>query len=144
MTSRGICVVIEDDHDIRDLIDLILSSEGFDVHAFETGTEGVMAAERLNPALITLDLGLPDMDGREAAKLVAALTPAPILMITAFAEREDELQGMASGAAAYLIKPFRPQQLREAALELAPLELAPTELVPTPLASVPLAPIPLV
>lgn len=134
MASRGICVVIEDDHDIRDLIGLILSAEGFEVHSFETGTEGVMAAERLNPTLVTLDLGLPDMDGREAAKLIAAVSPAPILMITAFAEREDELHGIASGASAYLIKPFRPRQLREAALDLSPHELAPTPLAPTPLA----------
>ncbi|MDI2036883.1 response regulator transcription factor [Paenarthrobacter nitroguajacolicus] len=124
MTSRGICVVIEDDNDIRDLIDLILSAEGFEVHAFETGTEGVMAAERLNPTLITLDVGLPDMDGREAARLVAAVSPAPILMITAFAERDDELHGIASGASAYLVKPFRPQQLREVAQGMVPQELA--------------------
>ncbi|MEV7660724.1 response regulator transcription factor [Paenarthrobacter sp. NPDC089316] len=123
MDSRRICVVIEDDNDIRDLIDLILSAEGFEVHSFETATEGLMAAERLNPALITLDVGLPDMDGREAAGLIAAVCPAPILMITAFAEHDDELHGIASGASAYLTKPFRPRELREAALALAPREL---------------------
>jgi len=129
MTARGICVVIEDDHDIRNLIELILGAEGFEVHAFETGTEGVMAAERLNPILVTLDVGLPDMDGRAAAGLIAAVSPAPILMITAFAEREDELHGIASGASAYLVKPFRPRQLREIALRLASSALASNPLV---------------
>lgn len=132
MTSRGICVVIEDDADIRDLIDLVLTDAGFEVHAVETGTEGVMAAERLNPVLITLDLGLPDMDGREVAGLITAVSQAPILMITAFAERDDELHGIASGATAYLIKPFRPRQLRELALRLRPTELASPSRCPKP------------
>jgi len=60
------------------------------------------------------------MDGREAARLISAVSQAPILMITAFAERDDELHGIASGATAYLIKPFRPRQLRELALKLSP------------------------
>ncbi len=124
MTSRGTCVVIEDDADFRDLIDLILTDAGFEVRAVETGTEGVMAAERLNPVLITLDLGLPDMDGREVAGLITAVSQAPIPMITAFVERDDELHGIASGATAYLIKPFRPRQLRELAVRLCPTELA--------------------
>lgn len=130
MASRGICVVIEDDADIRDLIDLILTDAGFEVHAFETGAEGVMAAERLKPALITLDLGLPDMDGREVAGLITLVCQAPILMITAFAERDDELHGIASGATAYLIKPFRPRQLRDLALGLCPQELSSTRPCP--------------
>ncbi|MBT2584777.1 response regulator transcription factor [Arthrobacter sp. ISL-95] len=124
MSSQRVCVVIEDDADIRDLIDLILTDAGFEVHAVESGTEGIIAVDRLKPSLITLDLGLPDMDGREAARLIAAMSHAPILMITAFAERDDELHGIASGAKAYLIKPFRPRQLRELALRLSPLELA--------------------
>ncbi|BCW61784.1 response regulator [Arthrobacter sp. StoSoilB22] len=114
----------KDDADIRDLIDLILTDAGFEVHAVESGTEGIMAVERLKPTLITLDVGLPDMDGREAARLIAAVSHAPILMITAFAERDDELHGIASVAKAYLVKPFRPRQLREIALRLSPPELA--------------------
>ncbi|MDR6438804.1 DNA-binding response OmpR family regulator [Paenarthrobacter nicotinovorans] len=132
MNSPRTCVVIEDDTDIRDLIALILTDAGFEVHACETGHDGVVAAERLNPDLITLDVGLPDMDGREAARLLAAVSPAPILMITAFAELDDELHAIASGATAYLIKPFRPRQLRELALQLSPHEPASGAVRPTP------------
>lgn len=130
MNSQRTCVVIEDDADIRELITLILTDAGFDVHACETGHDGVIAVERLQPSLITLDLGLPDMDGREAAGLIAAVSSAPILMITAFAERDDELHGIAAGATAYLVKPFRPRQLRELALQLSLQELAPGSALP--------------
>jgi two-component system OmpR family response regulator len=126
------CVVIEDDADIRDLIALILTDAGFEVHACETGHDGVVEAERLNPDLITLDVGLPDMDGREAARLIAAVSQAPILMITAFAELDDELHAIASGATAYLIKPFRPRQLRELALQLSPQHTASSTVQPNP------------
>ena len=132
MNSQRTCVVIEDDPDIRELIALILAGAGFEVHAYETAHEGMTAVERLNPVLITLDLGLPDMDGREAARLICAVSQAPILMITAFAERDDELHGIASGATAYLIKPFRPRQLRELALKLSPQELTSPDPCSTP------------
>ncbi|WP_426997733.1 response regulator transcription factor [Pseudarthrobacter sp. N5] len=122
MSSRGVCLVIEDDQDIRGLISIILTQTGFDVHAVATGAEGVEAAGSLNPALVTLDLGLPDLDGHEVARRIRPLTDAPMLFITARAERDDEIAGMASGAAAYLTKPFRPKQLRKIADLLCPAE----------------------
>ncbi|MFB9857200.1 response regulator transcription factor [Paenarthrobacter aurescens] len=65
--SRGLCLVIEDNPDIRDLIGLILTNAGFDVHSAEGGADGFRAAAVLQPVLITLDVGLPDMDGRDVA-----------------------------------------------------------------------------
>ena len=62
---------------------------------------------------MTVDLNLPDMDGLEAAQHIRARSDAPMLFITARAEFDDEMAGMASGAAAYLVKPFRPRQLTE-------------------------------
>lgn len=102
MNSRGICLVIEDDLDIRDLLCLILSGAGFDVHAEATGAAGLRAAKRLDLALITLDLGLPDLDGHDVARQIRTLSKAPLLMITAYTEPSDELDGMAAGASAYL------------------------------------------
>lgn len=86
MSTRGICLVIEDDADIRGLLSVILTNAGFEVHAIETGAEGLHAATRLDLTLITLDLGLPDMDGRDVSRRLRALTEAPILIITAFAQ----------------------------------------------------------
>lgn len=122
MNSLGVCLVIEDDHDIRGLISVVLAAAGFDVHTAGTGAEGIEAAGNLAPVLVTLDLGLPDLDGHEVARLIREITGAPMLYITARAEPEDEMTGMASGAAAYLPKPFRPQQLRDIADRICPAE----------------------
>lgn len=112
MTSRGLCLVIEDDEDISGLIAFILTKQGFDVHPAASGADGIDAAARLGPALITLDIGLPDMDGREVARQLRHLTTVPILMITAVAGAGDEFDGMVAGADGYLTKPFRPAELR--------------------------------
>ena len=120
MGSRGLCLVIEDDRDIRDLLTLILMRMGFDVHAVGDGAEGVAAAWERDPVLVTVDLNLPDMDGLDVARHIRARSQAPMLFITARAEFVDELAGMASGAAAYLTKPFRPRQLTEVVQQLCP------------------------
>ncbi|MET3922842.1 response regulator [Arthrobacter sp. UYEF20] len=120
MNSRGICLVIEDDPDIQGLLCLILSRAGFEVHAKATGAAGLCAAERLDLALITLDLGLPDLNGHDVARAIRKLSKAPLLMITASAETADELDGIAAGASSYLTKPFRPVQLRTLVQELWP------------------------
>lgn len=124
MSTRGACLVIEDDADIQGLISLILSTEGFEVHTVETGSAGLLAASRQQLALITLDLGLPDVDGREVARQLRSVSSAPLLMITAFAEAANELAGIAAGASGYLIKPFRPTELRALVAELCPLRQA--------------------
>jgi DNA-binding response OmpR family regulator len=121
MNSRS-CLVIEDDQDIRDLLSAILTGMGFTVHAEATGTAGLRAAETLDLDLITLDLGLPDLNGLDVARHLRTLSEAPILMITAWAEPTDELNGVASGADAYLTKPFRPHLLRELVRRLCPPE----------------------
>jgi DNA-binding response OmpR family regulator len=118
--SRGLCLIIEDDRDIRDLLTLILTRMGFEVHAVGNGVEGVAAAWEHHPDLITVDLNLPDMDGLDVARYIQARSEAPMLFITARAEFEDEMAGMASGAAAYLTKPFHPRQLTAAVNQLCP------------------------
>ncbi|ALV47963.1 two-component response regulator (plasmid) [Arthrobacter alpinus] len=124
MSSRGVCLVIEDDWDIRDLISAILTRSGFEVHAVASGAAGVVAAGDLDPVLVTLDIGLPDMSGHEVARQIRKVSKAPLLFLTGRAGPDDEMAGMASGADAYLTKPFRPQQLREIADQLCPVNRA--------------------
>jgi DNA-binding response OmpR family regulator len=119
--SRGLCLVIEDDRDIRELITLILTRMGFDVHAVANGAEGVAAAWERHPVLVTVDLNLPDMDGLDVARHVRARSEAPMLFITARAEVDDEMAGIVSGAAAYLAKPFPTRQLTEVVNRLCPV-----------------------
>jgi two-component system OmpR family response regulator len=112
MSESRVGLVIEDDEDIRGLVRVVLAQAGFDVHAASTGSEGVLAAKKLNPAVITLDLGLPDIDGFEVARQIRQFSDAYIVMLTARAEELDTLIGLESGADDYLTKPFRPRELR--------------------------------
>lgn len=120
--NRGrVCLVVEDDEDIRSLIGTVLTRAGFEVRAVRTGAEGIAAAADPAVSLITLDMGLPDMDGHVVARAIGALNNAPIVFLTARAEKDDVLAGKASGAAAYLTKPFRPKELALVAGELCPV-----------------------
>jgi len=131
METKRICLVIEDNDDIRGLITVVLTRAGFSVRSVANGAEGIAAAAEPSVALITLDLGLPDMDGHIVARAIRALSTAPMLFLTARSEEDDILAGMASGAAAYLTKPFHPKELQELALRLCPAD-APARQKPTP------------
>jgi DNA-binding response OmpR family regulator len=120
MENKRVCLVVEDDKDIRGLITVILSRAGFEVKVVSTGAEAIAAAGDPAIALVTLDVGLPDMDGHVVARAIRELSKAPLLFLTARSENDDLLAGMASGAAAYLTKPFRPTELRDLALQLSP------------------------
>lgn len=118
--SRGICFVIEDDEDIAGLISVVLKREGFEVRSVRTASAALHQLRGLHPVLVTLDLGLPDLDGLQIAEGLRELSDAPLLMITARASAIDQFNGMAAGASAYLIKPFRPGELRDAVNRLCP------------------------
>lgn len=112
MGDARVGLVIEDDQDIRELVRTVLSQAGFEVTVSGSGAEGVAAARRLSPDVITLDLGLPDIDGFEVARQIREFSDAYIVMLTARAEELDTLIGLESGADDYLTKPFRPRELR--------------------------------
>lgn len=118
MEQQRVCLVVEDNDDIRGLIAVVLSRAGFAVRAVGTGAEGIAAAADPAISLVTLDLGLPDMDGHVVARAIRALSAAPLLFLTARSEHDDVLAGMASGAADYLTKPFHPRELTELAEQL--------------------------
>jgi two-component system OmpR family response regulator len=112
MSESRVGLVIEDDHDIRELVRVVLVQAGFEVKVASSGAAGVLAAKELKPAVITLDLGLPDIDGFEVARQIREFSDAYIVMLTARAEELDTLIGLESGADDYLTKPFRPRELR--------------------------------
>lgn len=124
MEEQHICLVIEDDADVRGLITAVLTRAGFKIVAVGSGAEGKAAAAAAGStlSLITLDLGLPDMDGQDLCLELRKLSPAPLLFLTSRAEEDDVLAGLAAGAAAYLTKPFLPSTLRETALKLCRLQ----------------------
>lgn len=112
MDGTRVAVIIEDDKDIRDLIQVILQQAGFLVHMKSTGEAGVDAVRQFSPSIVTLDLGLPDIDGYEVARRIRQFSDSYIIMLTARAEELDTLMGLEAGADDYLTKPFRPRELR--------------------------------
>jgi two-component system OmpR family response regulator len=105
-------VVIEDDDDIRHLLETVLSQAGFEVTARANGYDGVDAVRAVSPVVVTLDVNMPGMDGFETAKRIRTFSDAYIVMLTALGEEIDTLQGLESGADDYITKPFRPRELR--------------------------------
>ena len=110
--TRGTAVVIEDDADIRYLLEVTLTQAGFAVTTAATGQEGVEAVREQNPVVTTLDISLPDFDGFEAARRVRAFSDTYILMLTGRADEIDTLLGLEAGADDYVTKPFRPREVR--------------------------------
>lgn len=106
-------LIVDDDADIRRLVGHHLSQAGFDVLSAETGREGLNLAFEKSPALIVLDLMLPDLDGNEVCRKMREQTSryVPILMLTARGEEIDRVLGFELGADDYVTKPFSPREL---------------------------------
>ena len=105
-------VVVEDDQDIRELISHALTDIGLEVTAAETGLEGVEAVLAVDPDIVTLDLGLPGIDGIEVCRRIREATDAYIVMVTARADEIDRLLGLETGADDFMTKPFSPRELQ--------------------------------
>ena len=106
-------VVVEDDADIRGLLEMVLVQMGYDVTAVDTGEAGVEKVRDLVPDLVTLDVGLPGMDGLATLSRIREFHTGAVVMVTARAQEVVAEQALAAGADGYLVKPFRPRSLRE-------------------------------
>jgi DNA-binding response OmpR family regulator len=108
MTLRHILIVDDDVALSEALVERFHAYEEFEIATAETGSAGLRAARQSQFDLIVLDVGLPDMDGREVAKLLRkADIRAPIIMLTAQDSGSDEILGLESGANDYVAKPCR-------------------------------------
>lgn len=105
-------VIIEDDPDVRSLLDEVFRAAGFRTVLAGTGLEGVAAVAAHAPIITTLDINLPGIDGFEAARRIRAVSATFIIMLSALGEESDVVLGLTSGADEYLVKPFRPRELR--------------------------------
>jgi len=107
-------VVIDDEEDIRELIQYNLAKEGFTVSCAVSGEEGVALVERVKPDLLILDLMLPGIDGLEVCRRLKSdpkLKSIPIVMVSARGEEPDVVSGLELGADDYVSKPFSPKVL---------------------------------
>ena len=111
MSDNNRIVVIDDELSVREVVKAYLEKDGYDVFVAGNGAEGLALAERADPALIVLDLMLPDISGEEICSEIRSRSDVPILMLTAKASEEERVTGLTSGADDYLVKPFSPREL---------------------------------
>ena len=111
-------LIIEDDDDIRGLLEIVLSQMGFKINSVGTGKAGLESARDMRPDLVTLDIGLPDMHGVAVLTELRTFHEGKVVMLTARGQQGDIDGAMAAGATAYLLKPFRPTSLREELAEI--------------------------
>lgn len=104
-------LVVDDEANIRELARMYLEQEGYRVVTANDGRQALDAVQTQSPALMILDLMLPEMDGWEVCRRVRANSNLPILMLTARDDDIDKIVGLELGADDYLTKPFNPREL---------------------------------
>lgn len=107
-------LVVDDEADILNLLDYNLKKAGFQVLLAKDGPEAIEAAKAKGPALIILDIMLPDMEGTEVLKRLKGSEDTrqiPVIMLTAKGEEVDKVVGFELGAEDYITKPFSPREL---------------------------------
>ena len=121
-------IVIEDEADIREVIEHNLSREGYEVYSSADGEKGLALVRKILPDLVLLDLMLPGLDGITVCRRIKAdpLTRSTgVVMVTAKGEESDIVLGLGVGADDYVTKPFSPRELIarvEAVLRRGPLK----------------------
>jgi DNA-binding response OmpR family regulator len=110
-TQAQTVLVVEDETSIASFVALYLKNAGYSVRTAATGREALAQVEAQQPALIVLDLMLPDMDGIEVCRRIRQRRDVPILMLTARDEDVDKIIGLEVGADDYMTKPFNPREL---------------------------------
>jgi DNA-binding response OmpR family regulator len=109
MSTLKKILMVDDDEDLREaLADQLVLTDDFDVFEAGTGAEGLTKAKEALYDLVILDVGLPDMDGRELCRLMRKQgVKAPILMLTGHDTDSDTILGLDAGANDYVTKPFK-------------------------------------
>ena len=111
MATDSNILVIDDEVQIRRLLEITLNLNGYKVSEASTAKEGIIAAATHNPALILLDLGLPDEDGLSVLGKLREWYQNPIIILSVRNSEEDIIKALDTGANDYLTKPFRTGEL---------------------------------
>jgi DNA-binding response OmpR family regulator len=104
-------VLVEDDHSLRSAMSWALTTHGHDVHAVGCALDALQDITRIEPELVILDLGLPDLDGQTMLRMLRSISDVPVIIATA---RDDELTMvhlLTGGADDYIVKPFTTDNL---------------------------------
>jgi DNA-binding response OmpR family regulator len=107
-------LVVDDEPDVCRLLSFSLEQAGFEVASVSTGSEALLSIGRKPPAVVVLDVGLPDVSGVEVCRRLRAdreLADIGIVILTALGSREDRIVGLEAGADDYVVKPFDVQEV---------------------------------
>jgi two-component system, OmpR family, KDP operon response regulator KdpE len=111
MMTEGTILIIDDEAQIRRLLEITLSANSYKISEASTGKEGLILATTVNPVLIILDLGLPDSDGLDILKKLREWYQKPIIILSVRNSEDDIVKALDLGANDYLTKPFRTGEL---------------------------------
>lgn len=111
MNENNTILIIDDELQIRRLLEITLTASGYRIYHASSGKEGLVEAATTHPSLIILDLGLPDIDGQEILKKLREWFLKPIIVLSVRSSEDDIIRALDNGANDYLTKPFRSGEL---------------------------------
>ena len=111
MNTKANIIIIEDEKNICNFIETVLSPQGYQVTSACTGTDGLKLIESLKPDVVLLDLGLPDMDGMNILRSVREWSSMPVIVVSARTHEKDKVEALDLGADDYITKPFGTSEL---------------------------------
>ena len=112
MADAARLLLVDDEDNLRSMLEAALRHSGFDVHPVANGRDAIEAVPRVGPDLIVLDVMLPDLDGFDVCKrLRQSGDRTPVLFLTARDATEDKVRGLTMGGDDYLVKPFALDEL---------------------------------
>lgn len=113
--NKASLLIVEDDHDIANMLKIYFTGQGYAVDIAPRGSEALQKTKQNLPRLIVLDIMLPDIDGYEVCRTLRTNTRTshiPVIFLTQKDERSDKLQGLELGADDYITKPFDIEELK--------------------------------
>ena len=104
--KKNTILIVDDEPQIRKMLKIFLDASDFKIEESETGKQAVLIGASVKPDLILLDLGLPDMDGKEVITSIRQWSQAPIIILSVRAGDEEVVAALNAGADDYVVKPF--------------------------------------
>jgi len=111
MKDNETILIIDDELQIRRLLEITLSANGYKIIHSANGKDGIVDTATFNPSIVILDLGLPDIDGHEILKKLREWYTKPIIVLSVRDSEKDIIEALDNGANDYLTKPFRSGEL---------------------------------
>ena len=104
-------LIIDDEPQIRRLLDISLRAQGYEVQQAEDGTRGLLSLAQKGADLVLLDIGLPDLDGHQVLRQLREWSNVPVIMLTVRGAETEKVAALDAGANDYVTKPFGTQEL---------------------------------